>query len=365
MNNIPLRWFGTLVLASAISAPVAAGELGDLFDEYQLAIESGSKSEIAQAARVVFEFTSENLPDSNKSRAASALNYGSALIALKRYGEAERVLSKAMRVYRSSYGDAAEALVDPLMLKAQARAGNVGHSSRRRYRDYIDQALEIVERSRGKNSFLYASLLQEGGRIGIDIAGDRFALEYLEHAYTAFTGPLAEYKLERFLASFYLGKFFLLKKSYRQAEPFLVEALALVDSSSEKDTQLELTARAFLVEVYDSLGENEKSIAQCRAIGKATPFNMDQEPKPLFRRNPRYPTAALRSQTEGYAIAEFTINDAGFAKDIAILETKGSGSFGRATHDYLEALRFAPRFEDGVAVDTPGRKMKVSFNIAN
>ena len=365
MKVKPLRWVNALAISVALSSAANAGELGDRFAEYKLALESGSKGRIAETAKSVFDYTKENLPENNKNRAASALNYGSALIALKRYDDAEKVLSEAMTVYRSSYGENAEALIDPLMMHAKARAANVGHSSRQRYRRFVDDALDIAEASRGKDSYLYAKLLQEAGRIGIDNAGDRHALEYLERAYAVFTGPLGEYQVERFLAGFYLGKYFLVRKNYRQAEVFLAEALALADASSEKDTQLELTARAFLVEVYDSLGESEKSIEQCRAIGKATPFNMNQEPKPLFRRNPKYPRSALEIGTEGYAIAQFTISDAGIAEDIEILETKGSRSFGRSTQEYLEDLRFAPRFEDGVAVDTPGRKMRVNFSMAD
>ncbi|MFD1215909.1 energy transducer TonB [Microbulbifer celer] len=282
----------------------------------------------------------------------------------KRYEEAERVLSGALRLYCASYGKGAEELIDPLMLRAQARAAHVGHSARSRYKRFVDDALEIVEDSRGKDSYLYASLLQEGGKIGLDDAGDRFALEYLERSYSAFTGNLAEHELERFLAGFYLGKYFFSRKQYRQAEMYLAEALDLADTSSDKDTQLELAARAFLVEVYDHLGQREKSIAQCRAIGEAVPFNMDQEPQPIFRRKPEYPRSALDTGREGYAVVEFTISDEGFAKDVQILETKGSIGFGRATEDYLQNVRFAPRFVKGKAVDTPGRKMKVSFNIA-
>lgn len=364
MTTNPLRGLSALALILALSSSVSASELGDLFGEYQSALESGKTDRIAEAAKTVFDYASENLPESSKSRAAATLNYGSALLALKQYAEAEEVLSGTLTLYRSNYGETAEELIDPLMLRAQARAGNIGHSYRQRYRQFVDEALDIAEASRGKDSYLYASILQEAGRIGIDNAGDRYALEYLELAYAAFTGPLNAHEFERFLAGFYLGKYFMLRNQYRQSEPFFVEALALADESADRDTQLELTARAFLVEVYDHLGEKEKSIAQCRAIGRATPFNMNQEPKPLFRRNPIYPRGALQSRTEGYAIAQFTINDAGFAEDISILETRGSSGFGRATKDYLEGLRFAPRFENGVAVDTPGRKMKVSYSIA-
>ncbi|WP_406828388.1 energy transducer TonB [Microbulbifer sp. ARAS458-1] len=361
-NRCAYRLYLSVVLF-VLCGGASGSELSALYAKYTQALESGDRSNTANAARAVYEFASENLPESSKSRVAASLNYGRSLLALEQHHVADGVIHKALVLSRGIYEENAIEHVDALMLLAQARAGNVGNSSRSRYRDFIDEALEIVEKNSGKHSFFYANTLLEGGRIGVDNAVDRYADRYLQAAYTAFRGPLSAHELERFLSGFYMGKYLLLRNRYQEAEAYLSEAVALADSSSKRDSQLELTARAFLVRVYEQMGLSEKSAEQCRLIGQATPFSADQEAKPLFSARLDYPRSALQRGAEGYAIAEFTITDTGVADDIRIVETKGSQGFGRSAEEYIERLRFAPRFENGEAVDTPSQKLRVNFNL--
>lgn len=360
------RFRRTVMLAAAaivFGSLAQADDMKGLYGAYQAAVQDGDKREVLKTAEAVHRFAESNYPETSKNRAAALLNYGAALAAVKSE-EGEKYLDQALESYRRIYGKDAGELVDPLAELAKAKAGKIKHGRRLRYWRYWDQALEIAAQTHGKDSPLYASLALEAGRNALDVARDRRALRYLEEAQRVYDGPLQHQVYNRFMANMYMGKYYLSGKKYEKAEPLLTVALSLIDKPDSPDSQLELIARAFLVEVYEEMGQTEKSIAQCRAIGRATPFEMDQEPKPLFSRELEYPQRALEIRKEGYAVARFTISDSGFAEDIEILETDGSKSFGPAAVEFLEQARYAPRFVDGEPVDTPDRKMKFSFNLA-
>lgn len=360
------RWMGSRVLLClliCIPLSASAGELGDRFQDYQKALESDDRGRIVEAAEAVYR-VAEKLPEANKNFAAAALNYGKALIATNDWRRAGVYLKKSLASYEKIYGDRSTQSIDVLLELARARAGDVGHSQRWRYRRYIGDALEIAAEREGEDSALHSIVSLEAGKIALDSAADPRAKEYLQDAYTAFSGPWKNSQLNHFYSAFYLGKYYLARNRYDEAEPMLLEALDLAEVKGSKASPLELTTRAFLVEVYEEMEQPEKSIAQCRAIGKARPFDMNREPEPIFSRRLEYPRMALDSHREGYAVARFTISDTGFAEDIEILDTEGSSGFGRAAIKYLEQARYAPRYVGGEPVGTPDRKMKFQFNMA-
>ena len=359
------NWFfhcvlGILLLSSSVGH---ASELGERFQEYQQAVEAKDPDKIAVAAKSVFSVV-EDYPIDNKNFAAATLNYGNALIAINKEEEAEAYLEKSLESHRKIYGDNGVEVIDPLLALAKVRAKEVKLSRKKRYRMYIDDALSIAKKSKGDESFLFATVNLEAGKIALDFAKEPLARTYLRKAHEAFSGPFKDQAYGRFYSSFYLGKYYLAREQYEKAEPLFIEALGVVNIENGKDGQLELTTRAFLVETYEEMGMQEKSIEQCRAIGKATPFDMDHEPVPLFNRTLEYPKTALATGREGYAVARFTISDSGFAENVEILEANGSSSFADAAKQYLEQARYAPRFVDGSPVDTPDREIKFNFHLA-
>lgn len=358
--------FVVVILGVVPGGKVSAAELVRLFSDYQVAVKSGDRDSIVRAAAAVYEEAKVSLDQSSKSRAAATLNYSKALFEAREYIRAENISEEAVTLYKVAYGEDAIELVDPYLELARTTVGNRKESSGHRatYKRYAQKALSIAEKAGGENSYLYAVVSLEIGRIALDYDHSPHAGKYLKAAEEAFSGPYSQYLLNNFLSNFYLGKFYMAKGNRSQARPYLEAALAVADQEGGPDGALEMTARAFLVDIYESLGEAQLSAIQCRAIGKMVPFDMDQEPKPLFRRLPEYPRVALQSGREGYAIVNFTISDSGIPTDIKAIETSGSKSFGAAAEDYIKGLRYAPRFESGEPVDTPDRKIKVSFSMA-
>lgn len=349
---------------------MAADQLAGLFAQYREALESRDETRMLSTARGVYEHTEANLPVTSRNRAAAQLNYGKALLASRQFAEARQVLGQALDSYKNVYGESARELIDPLMemalLEARSRRSNVASAWQRIYRRYLDEALAIAEREEGIGSYQYSKLALEAGRIAVDLGGDRRASRYLEFAHAAFSGAHRDHAHDAATAGFYMGKYHMMMKNYAEAEPFLVSALRNLEGVSESDTRLSLTIRAFLVEIYDALGEAEKSIAQSRAIGSMTPFDMDQEPVPIFRGHPpRYPRSAMSAGKSGYVILSFTIADTGLTDDIRVVAIDGPPSFADAASEFVSRLRFAPRFVDGSPVPTPGRKFRVNFNMVN
>ncbi|GAB2904468.1 TonB family protein [Microbulbifer echini] len=359
-----MKFIQVFLFFLGVSFQVNASELGDLFDNYQAALKGGNLSEVVASAETVYGFCESNLPDSSKSRAAATLNYGMALASFGKKSEAELYLRKAVKRYQSIYGEDALEVISPLMELAKSLAEDFQRSSRPEYRRPLKKALKIAKLQKGEESAFYAILSFEAGQIAMDYARDTWAYRYLVAAQDAFSGPFKEHTYYGFLSDFYLGKYLMLKGKYKEAEPYLLNALELADIEENRDEQLELVARAFLVEIFEKTGQVERSIEQCRRIGQATPFDMDQEPQPLFSPGLKYPKAALRTNMEGHVVASFTISDTGIPIDIEILETKGTKEFGRAAEEYLAGSRFAPRFIEGTPVETPDRRIRFNFNIA-
>nr|WP_255775450.1 TonB family protein [Microbulbifer sediminum] len=341
-----------------------AGELAERFTEYQQALKANDAEKIAAAAEGVY-LAAESLSDSNANYAVAALNYGKALTRVKKLDQAETYLQKSLESHRKVYGEDDPRVIDPLLALAGLEAIQSWNGLKGKYRTFIRESLELAEKLEGKDSLLYANVALEAGKIALERAKDSWAISYLQPAYDAFSGPHRQYRRKHFFSAFYLGKYYLAREQFAAAEPMLADALQVVDSADSGDSTLEMMTRAFLVKVYEEMGDADSATEQAQAIGRAKPFDMNQEPEPLFRRTVEYPPKALKHRQEGYAVARFTITDTGLVEDIEIIEYDGSEAFGEAVIDFLEEARFAPRFVDGQPVSTADRKMKFSFNLAN
>lgn len=70
-------------------------------------------------------------------------------------------------------------------------------------------------------------------------------------------------------------------------------------------------------------------------------------PVPVHIEPPRYPRAAFRRQTKGYAVVAFTVNSNGTTSDIEIVDSKPRRLFDRAAREAVAQWRFKPYRVDG------------------
>ena len=83
---------------------------------------------------------------------------------------------------------------------------------------------------------------------------------------------------------------------------------------------------------------------------------------PIVRVAPVYPARALSRGLEGYVDLVFTVTSAGTVAD-PVVEFSTSSLFERAAIRAVLKFKYKPRVRDGVAIDVPNVKTRISFEI--
>ncbi len=83
---------------------------------------------------------------------------------------------------------------------------------------------------------------------------------------------------------------------------------------------------------------------------------------PIVRVAPVYPARALSRGLEGYVDLSFTVTSTGTVRDPIILFSSSS-LFERAASRAVLKFKYKPRVVDGVPVDVPGVKTRITFKI--
>jgi protein TonB len=81
---------------------------------------------------------------------------------------------------------------------------------------------------------------------------------------------------------------------------------------------------------------------------------------PIVRVAPVYPARALSRGLEGFVDLEFTVTTAGTVKDPLVIQST-SKLFERAAIRAVLKFKYKPRVVDGVPVEVPGVKTRISF----
>lgn len=85
---------------------------------------------------------------------------------------------------------------------------------------------------------------------------------------------------------------------------------------------------------------------------------------PIVRVAPQYPPRALSRGLEGFVDLSFTVTTAGTVKDPIVIQSTSS-LFERAAIRAVLKFKYKPRVVDGVPVDVPGVKTRISFQLEN
>jgi protein TonB len=83
---------------------------------------------------------------------------------------------------------------------------------------------------------------------------------------------------------------------------------------------------------------------------------------PIVRVAPVYPARALSRGLEGYVDMQFTVTTTGTVKDPVVLFSTSS-LFERAASRAVLKFKYKPRVVDGVPVEVPGVKTRITFQI--
>ena len=90
----------------------------------------------------------------------------------------------------------------------------------------------------------------------------------------------------------------------------------------------------------------------------------DGEYLPIVKVDPVFPRRALEVGVGGYVIVQYTVTTQGTTKDVVVIEADPRGYFERAAVRAAEKYKYKPRVINGQAVEVPGVKTKITFDLA-
>ena len=105
------------------------------------------------------------------------------------------------------------------------------------------------------------------------------------------------------------------------------------------------------------------TVAQTADIGGPGGMNIAEgDYLPIVRVAPVYPARALSRGLEGHVDLSFTVTTAGTVRDPIVMFSTSS-LFERAATRAVLKFKYKPRVVDGVPVDVPGVKTRITFQI--
>jgi protein TonB len=96
--------------------------------------------------------------------------------------------------------------------------------------------------------------------------------------------------------------------------------------------------------------------------GRTGPWAADSDVVLVARVRPPYPHDAATKGIEGHVVVEFTVTHRGEVEDIRVVESS-HGGFERAAAAAVARARYRPRIVGGMAVDTPGQRLRIAFRL--
>jgi protein TonB len=91
---------------------------------------------------------------------------------------------------------------------------------------------------------------------------------------------------------------------------------------------------------------------------------LDQQPRPIVRVDPRYPATAATNGIEGFVTLTFKVAASGEVIDIVIIESEPRRVFDSAAKQALRKWRYQPKLVSGSPVGMDGLQVRLDFTLA-
>jgi periplasmic protein TonB len=91
-------------------------------------------------------------------------------------------------------------------------------------------------------------------------------------------------------------------------------------------------------------------------------FFSDGDYMPIVQVAPQYPARAADLGLQGFVMLEFTVTSEGTVRDPRVIESSNT-IFDRAAIDAVLRFRYRPRVIDGAAVEVPGVRFRITFEL--
>lgn len=89
----------------------------------------------------------------------------------------------------------------------------------------------------------------------------------------------------------------------------------------------------------------------------------DRDVVPMVRVEPQYPMGAKQRGVEGWVELMFTISRAGTVKDIVVTASNPGTVFNKSAVQAVTRWKYNPKIENGVAVERPGVRQRIKFQL--
>ena len=305
-----------------------------------------TKPDVArEAARRAYEMGKALFGAESERSAMLAVNYATLL---ENETDARYYLDEAVETYQSVFGFDSERMIDPLISLGSRL------SDREKFdlsEEYYLRALQLTERHFGLDSSKAGYIELEIGALQLRIGRLDASWEHLQKARQT----LARYSdvgsgsgLTR--AYLLIGEYHLARQNYRGAiDPLL---LSLRDFNTYPSADITVRNHVDLIKAYENLNESDSATGHCLAIGATRRLSQDENLRPVFRA----PVWGISQKSSGDPIrVHFTVDKEGYVVDPQVPEEIAQTDLRDALIASIMRFRFAPRFEDGEAVESPNQ----------
>lgn len=108
-----------------------------------------------------------------------------------------------------------------------------------------------------------------------------------------------------------------------------------------------------------------RTVQPAAAPSTATPVGLPpRELKPVSTPDPRYPPDAFRSRIEGWVEIDYTVDESGATRDLAVVASSPKGVFDAAAMEAVASWRYLPRVVNGRPV-RERTSVTLRFNVAD
>lgn len=358
--------FGSV--AVGLSFPAVAADQADVnafqeaYKQFQTAEASKDCDGAVEYGEKAYDLGSKILPEGDERVAMLGFNYGQILNRCGNEDEAKKILKVVLRRYEDAFGQDSRELIDPLFEYARS---SLGHAESRTARVMYRRAIKIAEEKNADRPDFIAGLYLEAGERILSVANTRDAKIYFEKAHEYYEKAFGTDNANTAYAAFWLGKYNMTARKRKTAEGYFRQAVATYDKLDLQSQHYALTARAFLVQIYEDMGRSEEATEHCLTIGRLKPLAPDQEYRPLYVKIPKYPLSAQQAGREGYVVVQFEVNETGFVENPRIKERDGSKAFERSSLEAVNGYRFAPQYEDGSPIEVKDVEYMITYSLEN
>jgi hypothetical protein len=160
-------------------------------------------------------------------------------------------------------------------------------------------------------------------------------------------------------ANLLLGDYYLESQQYNQALAPLLAALETL--SAYPGVDVTVRNRIALIEAYENLGMHDEATILCLAIGANRRLRSGDNLMPVYRVIPDNQQALGASSEQNSVRVGFTVDTEGFVRDPVLMSNINSDVLSTLFLDAIQQFRFAPRFVDGQAVESPDQQYVFRF----